>query len=97
MNSFLACLALAQGAYYLATGVWPLLHMRSFEAVTGPKTDDWLVKTVGVLVSIIGAVLIIAATQNHFGVEVLALALASAIGLMGIDVWYVVRRVIPPA
>jgi hypothetical protein len=42
--------ALAQGAYYLLTGVWPLLSLRTFELVTGPKTDDWLVRTVGVLV-----------------------------------------------
>lgn len=26
--------------------LWPLLHMRSFEAVLGPKTDRWLVRTV---------------------------------------------------
>ena len=36
----------AQAAYYVATGLWPLLHMASFEAVTGPKTDDWLVHMV---------------------------------------------------
>ncbi len=27
-------------------GLWPLLHMRSFEQVLGPKTDRWLVRTV---------------------------------------------------
>jgi hypothetical protein len=26
-----------QGVYFLFTGFWPLLSMRSFEAVTGPK------------------------------------------------------------
>ncbi|MBV8580277.1 MAG: hypothetical protein JOZ86_06540, partial [Candidatus Eremiobacteraeota bacterium] len=36
-------------AYYLATGLWPLLDMRSFELVTGRKTDRWLVKMVGAL------------------------------------------------
>ena len=40
---------LSQGLYYLATGLWPLVHMRSFLAVTGPKTDLWLVRTVGLL------------------------------------------------
>ncbi len=35
-------LAVAQGAFYLATGVWPLLHVRSFEAVTGERrTTGW--------------------------------------------------------
>lgn len=39
-----------QGIYYVASGLWPLLHMRSFEAVTGPKRDKWLVNTVGALI-----------------------------------------------
>ncbi len=39
-------LARAQGAFNVVNGVWPLLHRRSFEAVTGPKTDYWLVRTV---------------------------------------------------
>jgi hypothetical protein len=29
----------AMAAYYIVSGVWPLAHMRSFEAVTGPKND----------------------------------------------------------
>jgi hypothetical protein len=45
--------ALCQGAYYLATGLWPLVHMRSFTAVTGPKHDLWLVRTVGLLAAAI--------------------------------------------
>lgn len=32
-------LTVLQGAYYLATGVWPLVSRRSFERVTGPRTD----------------------------------------------------------
>jgi hypothetical protein len=40
-------LAAAQGLFNLVTGLWPLLHYRSFEAVTGPKADKWLVKCVG--------------------------------------------------
>ena len=41
-------LATGQGAYYVASGLWPIFHRRSFEAVTGPKKDWWLVVTVGV-------------------------------------------------
>jgi hypothetical protein len=44
-----------QAAYYLATGLWPLVHLPSFEAVTGPKTDDWLVHMVGLLAGVIAA------------------------------------------
>lgn len=53
-------LALGQGPYYFATGVWPLVSMRTFEAVPGPKTDRWLVKTVGVLDAAVEAALIAA-------------------------------------
>ena len=46
---------LAQGAYYLGTGVAPFVSRRAFEAVTGPKKEWWLVETVGVLVTAVGA------------------------------------------
>ena len=36
-----------QAAYYTLTGIWPIVHRRSFEAVTGRKTDYWLVQMVG--------------------------------------------------
>ncbi|MDQ1060331.1 hypothetical protein QFZ23_004232 [Arthrobacter globiformis] len=36
-----------QGAFLVVNGLWPLVHMPSFEAVFGPKTDKWLVRTVG--------------------------------------------------
>lgn len=88
-------LALIQGAYFLATGLWPILSMRTFEAVTGPKTDDWLVKTVGVQVGVVGAVLIMAGLNARITPEVVTLAVGSALGLMSIDVWYVARAVIP--
>jgi len=29
-------------------GVWPLVSLRTFEGVTRPKVDSWLVKSVGV-------------------------------------------------
>lgn len=35
-------MALVQGGYFAATGVWPFISMRSFEAVTGPRpTAGW--------------------------------------------------------
>lgn len=50
----LSVVAALQGLFYLATGVWPLIHIDSFLAVTGSKTDLWLVYTVGLLVSVVG-------------------------------------------
>ena len=46
--------ASVQAAFYVGTGVWPLMHRRSFEWVTGPKTDFWLAQTVGLTVAAIG-------------------------------------------
>jgi hypothetical protein len=40
-----------------------MLHIRSFEMIRGPKADKWLVKTVGILGSAIGGVLITAGTR----------------------------------
>lgn len=37
-------LAAVHGGYFLLTGIWPLVHRRSFERVTGPKSDYWLVQ-----------------------------------------------------
>jgi energy-converting hydrogenase Eha subunit E len=69
-SNFLSLVALAQAFYFLLTGIWPLVSMATFEAVTGPKFDDWLVKTVGVLVSVIGVVLAIAALRRRITLEI---------------------------
>jgi hypothetical protein len=86
-----AALALGQGIYYFASGVWPLLSMRTFEAVTGPKTDRWLVKTVGVLVSVIGAVLIFSGRRRRVTPESALLAAGSAAALGAVDTIYATR------
>lgn len=89
-------LATAQGAFYLGTGVWPLLHDRSFQKVTGPKTDVWLVKTVGSLVAVIGGVVLAAGLRRRVPPELRAIAAGSAAALAAIDVIYVSRGRISP-
>ena len=83
-------------AYYLATGVWPLIDMRSFELVTGPKTDRWLVKMVGALAAANGAALAAGSLREKPSRETLVLALASALAFATVDVVYVVRGRIRP-
>jgi hypothetical protein len=87
---------LAQGAYYLATGVAPFLSRRAFEAVTGPKREWWLVETVGVLVTAVGGGLVGAAARDRVTPELLTIAAGCAGGLAVIDVVYVARRRIAP-
>ena len=76
---------------YVATGLWPLLHMPSFEAVTGAKTDDWLVHTVGLLLAVIGSVLLTAVMRRRAGSMIIALAVGTALALAGIDIVYVLN------
>ena len=85
----LARLARLQGLYFFVTGVWPLVSMRTFEAVTGPKVDRWLVKTVGVLVAVIGGSLVLGARQ--LAPPTTALAIGSAAGLGAIDTIYAAK------
>jgi hypothetical protein len=88
--------AVTQGVFYIASGVWPLIDIDSFQAVTGPKVDLWLVRTVGVLVSVIGAVLLTAAHRKRIGPDVTLLAIGSALGLAAIDTVYALLGVISP-
>jgi hypothetical protein len=87
-------LLLAQGLYYALTGLWPVVHAGSFMAVTGPKKDLWLVKTVGLVLASIGASLIVASRDPVLTPETLTLALGSALALTGVDIVYSVKRVI---
>lgn len=79
----------AQGVLYVVTGIWPLVHMASFESVTGPKTDDWLVYTVGLLLAVIGGVLLAAAARRAIDGLVVALAVGTALALTAIEVVHV--------
>lgn len=90
------CLALLQGIYFAATGIWPLFSIDTFQMVTGPKADLWLVQTVGVLIAVIGGVLLVAAWRRSATAEVVLLALGSAAALGAVDVVFVVRQVIAP-
>lgn len=88
--------ALAQAVFYALTGIWSLVGIRSFQKVTGPKVDIWLVKTVGVLVTVIGGALGLAGYRKQITPEMTALAIGSAAGLAAIDVVYVAHKRIRP-
>ncbi|MDQ5825798.1 MAG: hypothetical protein M3441_16510 [Chloroflexota bacterium] len=89
-------LSWGQAVYYALTGLWAILGIKSFQKVTGPKVDIWLVKTVGVLIVAIGAVLGLAGRRGEPVPEVPLLAVGSAAGLAAIDIIYVVRQRIRP-
>lgn len=93
---FPSSVAVAQGAYYVATGVWPFVSMRSFLKVTGPKTDLWLVRTVGALVGVVGGALLMAGLHRRVTPEIRLLGAGSAAALGAIEGHYSVRGRIPP-
>jgi hypothetical protein len=91
-----SAVALAQAAMYILTGLWPLVSIGTFQKVTGPKCDIWLVKTVGVLVTVIGAVIGVAGARRNVTPETPLLGVGSALGLAGIDIVYVAKGRIRP-
>jgi hypothetical protein len=104
-NKLTVFLHLFQGSYFALLGIWPILDIHSFQAVTGPKTDHlitgderdhWLVVTVGALIVVIGLVLLMAAFRQSNHLEIRVLAAMSALALLLIDVTYVYRHVLAP-
>jgi hypothetical protein len=95
-SRLVVAVALAQGGYFALTGLWPLVGIRTFERVTGPKVDRWLIQTVGVLVLAVGASLGLAGARRRVTPELALLAASSAAGLAAIDAVYVARRRIAP-
>ncbi len=89
-------LAVIQGIYYFVSGIWPLLHMGSFMKITGPKTDQWLVKTVGILIAVIAVSLLFDAFGNAIRYSTFLLAFGNALGLTLIEIVYVAKKVISP-
>lgn len=87
---------LARAIYYLISGIWPIVEIRSFQAVTGPKVDRWLVKTVGMLVAVVGAAVRVAGARRRITPEMAMVAMGSSAGLTAIDVVYVTRGRISP-
>jgi hypothetical protein len=88
---------LAQGVYYAATGVAPFVSRRAFERATGPKSEWWLVQTVGVVVTAVGGGLISGAANDRDTPELVAIAAGTAAGLGAIDVYYAAKGRIAPS
>ena len=80
----------AQGVFYIATGLWPILHLRSFLRVTGPKRDTWLVQTLGGLIAVVGAALL---ADQH---DSKTLGIGSALTLAAADVVFAGKGRISP-
>lgn len=86
---------LLQASFYAVAGLWPIVAYRSFERISGPKREPWLVKTVGLLTVVIAGAL--AADVEGRSPATRRLAIGSAAAYGAIDVYYAgVRRRISP-
>lgn len=86
-----------QGVVYVVTGLWSILHLKSFQKVTGPKVDTWLVQTLGAIVAVQGVSYLVASRRKQARAETAISALGTALSLAAIDMLYVFRRRIRPA
>ena len=82
------------GLYFALPSIWPLVHMPSFLAVTGPKTDLWLVQTVAVLLLVISSVFITAALYGEYQTYLGVLAVGSTVAMAGVDIYFATQDVI---
>jgi hypothetical protein len=86
---------LSQGIFFVASGLWPIVHLRSFEAVTGKKRDKWLVQTVGGLIAAIGGALLVGASERPSR-SLRTLGIASAATLAAADIYFAGKGRISP-
>ena len=88
----------AQGAYYVASGLWGVVDRQGFEKVTGRKTDYWLVRTVGLLAAAIGLTLLTGARarDGRPSSETRVLGIAAGASFTLVDLVYVAKGRISP-
>jgi hypothetical protein len=89
-------LARLHGLFNVAGGVWPIIHIRSFEAVLGPKVDRWLVYTVAGLMVSTGTAQLAATAEEESLRQARRVGIGCAATLAVIDLIYVPRRRISP-
>jgi hypothetical protein len=89
-------LALVHGVFNVVGGLWPIVHVRSFEWVFGRKTDRWLQKTLGGLLASAGAAQLMAAPTPEGRDHARRTGLGAACTLLAADLVYVpVGRIRP--
>ena len=82
----------AQATYYFLTGVWALVHRRSFEAMTRAKVDYWLVDMVGLMTICNAATIALGTFRRCPSREIVTLSTMTAAAFMAIDTIFVARR-----
>jgi hypothetical protein len=95
-SAFLQAIPWLHAAFFGLGGIWAVLSRRTFEAVTGPKVDYWLVRTVGGLLTVVGVVIGLAQLRGRLTPEIRWLAMGTSGVLTAIDVVFVAKRRVRP-
>lgn len=64
-DTIITTVGVTHAAFFLIGGLWPLVDMQSFESVTGPRSDHWLVRSLAGMLIIVGAALIWSVQRGH--------------------------------
>lgn len=83
---------LLHSLYFVIGGIWAVVGRVSFEAITGKKRDYWLVRTVGGLLAIVGAVIGVAGSSRRLTPDLAWLAVGSSAVLVAVDVVYTAKN-----
>jgi hypothetical protein len=78
--------AAVHAAYYVVTGAWAVVDRTSFERLTGPKRDYWLVRLVGGLAVCVGTSLGATVVTGRKRQQDVTLALATSLAFVVADV-----------
>lgn len=89
-------LVVAHGVFNIVGGLWPLVHLRSFEWVFGAKTDVFLQRTTGGLLVSAGAAQLASAAGPQGQAQARRIGLGTAVTLLVIDLIYVPKGRIRP-
>ena len=87
-------LVIAHATYIMITAVWPIIDIQSFMLVTGPKTDIWLVKTVGALLIPVSLCMYSYLRTNTIDIPIIILGIGIAVAFISVDVYYSMADVI---
>lgn len=83
-------------AFYSVSGLWALVFIDSFQLVTGPKTDLWLVRTVAALITLTGLSLGVSTWRKRLPLELGLIAMGQNLVLSAVAVVYVFNGTISP-
>jgi predicted outer membrane lipoprotein len=81
-------IVIAQGAYYMLSGLWPLVHFSSFAQIVALRINPFQAQSFGALLIVIGASLLEASRRQPPGAfpTLLGVAVAAAIAVINL-VW----------